>query len=266
MNRTPKQMRYDNVMLEMDMLMRKFYFSRDTIAEARDTGTPGQVKFLSTLLESEMERRSVARVSRMIKGAGFPSIKSIDDYDFSNVSFPQLMGEEEVRSLSFIEKKRTLVFYGICGSGKTMLATCLGLKACNEGYKVKFMTITHMVARLTKAREEGYLEKFLMDLASLDLLILDEWGYCQISRDASQLLFQVIAESYEKKSLIVTTNLPFSEWGKLMTDEQIATAIIDRLVHYGHLIDTGSKDWRLEHSLMKDQIITTVKKSKGGNP
>ena len=266
MSKTAKQTKHDSVMLELDMLMRKFYFSRDTIAEARETGTPTQVKYLSGLLGNEMERRSVARVSRMVRSAGFPSIKSIDDYDFSNVSFPQLMGEDEVRSLSFIGKKRTLVLYGICGSGKTMLATCLGLRACNEGYKVKFMTITHLVAKLTKAQEEGYLERLLTELRALDLLILDEWGYCQISREASQLLFQVIAESYEKKSLIVTTNLPFSEWGKLMTDEQIATAIIDRLVHYGHLIDTGSKDWRLEHSLMKDQIITTVKKSKGGNP
>ncbi|MFA7127417.1 MAG: IS21-like element helper ATPase IstB [Bacilli bacterium] len=265
MSKTAKQTKYDNVMLELDILMRKFYFSRNTITDTIETGTPGQVKFLAELLGNEMERRGIARVSRMIKSAGFPTIKSIDDYDFSNVSFPQLMGEEEVKSLSFIEKKRTLVLYGICGSGKTMLATCLGLKACNEGYKVKFMTITHLVARLTKAQEEGYLERQLMDLRGLDLLILDEWGYCQISREASQLLFQVIAESYEKKSLIVTTNLPFSEWGKLMTDEQIATAIIDRLVHYGHLIDTGSKDWRLEHSLMKDQIVTTVKKGKGGN-
>jgi DNA replication protein DnaC len=260
MNKKPKA-KGNNALLELDMLMRKFYFSRDTIAEARETGTPGQVKYLMGLLDKEQERRAVARVSRMIKSAGFPTNKSIDDYDFSNVSFPQLMGEEEVRSLSFIEKKRTLVFYGICGSGKTMLATCLGLKACNEGYKVKFMTITHLVARLTKARDEGYLERLMKDLAALDLLILDEWGYCQISREASQLLFQVIAESYEKKSLIVTTNLPFSEWGKLMTDEQIATAIIDRLVHYGHLIDTGSKDWRLEHSLMKDQILSTVTKA-----
>ncbi len=259
------KMKNGNAMLELDMLMKKFYFSRDTITEARETGTPSQVKYFLDILENEQERRASAKVSRMIKSAGFPSIKSIEDYDFSNVNFPKLMGEEEVKSLSFIDKKRTLVFYGICGSGKTMLATCLGLKACNEGYKVKFMTITHLVARLAKAREEGYLERFLKDLAALDLLILDEWGYCQISRDASQLLFQVIAESYEKKSLIVTTNLPFSEWGKLMTDEQIATAIIDRLVHYGHLINTGSKDWRLEHSLMKDQIVTTVKTGKGGN-
>ena len=123
MTKDSKKMKHDLFLLEMDMLMRKFYFSRDTITEARDTGTPGQIRFLTALLEKETERRSVARVSRMIKSAGFPSIKSIDDYDFSNVSFPQLMGEDEIRSLSFIEKKRTLVFYGICGSGKTMLAT-----------------------------------------------------------------------------------------------------------------------------------------------
>ncbi len=264
MSRTAKQMKHDNVMLELDRLMRKFYFSRDTITQAMEVGTPTQVSYLVQLLENEMERRSVARVSRMIKGAGFPSIKSLNDYDFSHVSFPQLMGKEEVISLSFIEKKRTLVFYGICGSGKTMLATCLGLKACNEGYKVRFMTVTHLVSRLTKAKEDGYLERLLMELGKLDLLILDEWGYCQISREASHLLFQVVAESYERKSLIVTTNLPFSEWGKLMTDEQIATAIIDRLVHYGHLIDTGPKDWRLEHSLMKDQIVTAVRSGKGG--
>lgn len=253
----------DNAMLELDMFMRKFYFSRETVSEALETGTLGQLRFLSTLLGNELGRRDNARIARMIKGAGFPSIKDINEYDFSHVSFPQLMGEAEVMALSFIEKRRTLVFYGICGSGKTMLATCLGIKACNEGYKVRFMTVTHLVAKLTRAKDEGYLERLLLELRSLDLLILDEWGYCQISREASQLLFQVIAESYEKKSLIVTTNLPFSEWGKLMTDEQIATAIIDRLVHYGHLIETGSRDWRLEHSLMKDQIVTTVKRAKG---
>jgi len=262
MSRSPQLSVHDMAVLELERRMRSFYFSRETIGEALGTGTPGQLRFLSTLLGTERERRDDARVSRMIKGAGFPSIKSMGDYDFANVDFPKLMTVDEVMSLSFIEKKRTLVFYGICGSGKTMLATCLGIKACNEGYKVKFMTITHLVARLAKAQQEGYLDRLLAELRALDLLILDEWGYCQISREASQLLFQVIAESYEKKSLIVTTNLPFSEWGKLMTDEQIATAIIDRLVHYGHLIDTGSKDWRLEHSLMKDQIVTTVRTEK----
>lgn len=225
--------------------LRQFFFSQEGVRQALENGTPKQIEYLNELLDCELARRTESRKARMIKHAGFPSIKSIDEYDFSNVRFPAL--------------KRTLIFYGICGSGKTMLSIALGIRACNEGHKVKFMTMSQLIARLAKARSEELLERTLLDLRKLDLLIIDEWGYCQVSRDDAQLLFRVIADSYENKSLIVTTNLPFSEWGKLMTDEQLATAIIDRLVHYGHLIDTGSKDWRLEHSLMRDQVVTVKK-------
>ncbi len=243
---------------ELAAQMRKFFFSTESITEALASGTPRQLEFLHRVLHGELQRRDDSRRTRMVKNAGFPNIKSIEDYDFSNVSFPALMDKDEVLSLQFIEQRRTLIFYGICGSGKTMLSVALGIMACNRGYKVKFMTMSHLIARLMKARSEELLERFLLDLKKLDLLIIDEWGYCQIGREEAQLLFRVIADSYEAKSLIVTTNLPFSEWGKLMTDEQLATAIIDRLVHYGHLIDTGSKDWRLEHSLMRGQVGKVV--------
>ncbi|MGD9928214.1 MAG: IS21-like element helper ATPase IstB [Sphaerochaeta sp.] len=239
--------------------LRQFFFSQEGVRQALENGTPKQIEYLNELLDCELARRTESRKARMIKHAGFPSIKSIDEYDFSNVRFPALMSKEEVLSLEFINQKRTLIFYGICGSGKTMLSIALGIRACNEGHKVKFMTMSQLIARLAKARSEELLERTLLDLRKLDLLIIDEWGYCQVSRDDAQLLFRVIADSYENKSLIVTTNLPFSEWGKLMTDEQLATAIIDQLVHYGHLIDTGSKDWRLEHSLMRDQVVTVKK-------
>lgn len=243
--------------------MRRFFFSQASIREALENSTPRQLEFFHRILSSELERRDVSRIARMVKCAGFPTIKNIGEYDFSNVKFPSLMGKKELLSLEFIMQRRTLVFYGICGSGKTMLSIALGILACNQGYKVKFMTMTQLIAKLTKARSEALLERTLLDLKKLDLLIIDEWGYCQIGRDDAQLLFRVIADSYELKSLIVTTNLPFSEWGKLMTDEQLATAIIDRLVHYGHLIDTGSKDWRLEHSLMKDQVVKTKSVQEG---
>lgn len=239
--------------------MRKFFFSQASIREVLEIGTPKQLEFFQRILASELDRRDVSRIARMVKHAGFPTIKHIGEYDFSHVHFPALLNKNELLSLEFIRQKRTLIFYGICGSGKTMLAIALGILACNQGYKVKFMTMTQLIAKLVKARSESLLERTLLDLKKLDLLIIDEWGYCQIGRDDAQLLFRVIADSYELKSLIVTTNLPFSEWGKLMTDEQLATAIIDRLVHYGHLIDTGSKDWRLEHSLMKDQVVKTKK-------
>ncbi|WP_320128174.1 IS21-like element helper ATPase IstB [uncultured Sphaerochaeta sp.] len=254
-----KQARQELSTVALTTRMRKFFFSRESIQEALETGTPKQLEYLDGLLGSELGRRAETRKIRMVKHAGFPSIKHMDDYDFSNVRFPALMGKEEVLSLDFIKQRRTLIFYGICGSGKTMLSIALGIMACNQGYSVRFMTMNQLVARLARARSEGLLERTLSELKKLDMLIIDEWGYCQIGREDAQLLFRVIADSYETKSLIVTTNLPFSEWGKLMTDEQLATAIIDRLVHYGHLIDMGTKDWRLEHSLMRDQVVTITK-------
>lgn len=250
-----KQAKQELLKTSLANSMRRFFFSQESIAKALETGTPRQLEYLDGLLNAELEHRAETRKVRMVKHAGFPSIKHIGDYDFSHVRFPALMNKENVLSLDFIRQKRTLIFYGICGSGKTMFSIALGIMACNQGYNVKFMTMSQLVARLAKARSEELLERTLLELKKLDLLIIDEWGYCQISRDDAHLLFRVIADSYETKSLIVTTNLPFSEWGKLMTDEQLATAIIDRIVHYGHLIDTGSKDWRLEHSLMKDQVI-----------
>jgi DNA replication protein DnaC len=262
MNTTQKKQR--PIEMELEAQMRKFFFSRQSIVEATEKGTPRQLEYLHRILDGELRLRAEARKTRMVRGAGFPSIKSMDDYDFSHVTFPTLMGKEDVLSLQFIEQKHSLIFYGICGSGKTMLSVALGIIACNKGYKVKFMTMNHLIARLMKARSEELLERFLLDLKKLDLLIIDEWGYCQIGREEAQLLFRVIADSYETKSLIVTTNLPFSEWGKLMTDEQLATAIIDRLVHYGHLIDTGNRDWRLENSLMRGQVGKIVT-NKGGD-
>lgn len=100
-------------------------------------------------------------------------------------------------------------------------------------------------------REKGTLERLLRDLRSLDLLILDEWGYVPVDKDGSQLLFRVISDSYESKSLILTTNLEFSKWGGIFTDDQMAAAMIDRLVHHGHLLIFEGKSYRMEHALMR---------------
>ena len=124
-----------------------------------------------------------------------------------------------------------------------------------QGYKVKFITLSQLATRLLEAKETGRIEKALGDFRALDLLIIDEWDYCQLDKMSSELVFQVIADSYEHKSLILTTNLPFSEWGKIVADEQLAAAMIDRIVHFGHLIDTGKVDWRLRLSPMNHQMV-----------
>ena len=115
----------------------------------------------------------------------------------------------------------------------------------------KFYTVTELVLKLAEARKNGTLERLLRDLRSLDLLILDEWGYVPVDKDGSQLLFRVISDSYESKSLILTTNLEFSKWGGIFTDDQMAAAMIDRLVHHGHLLIFEGKSYRMEHALMR---------------
>ena len=122
---------------------------------------------------------------------------------------------------------------------------------CNLGYKTKFYTVTELVLKLAESRKNGTLERLLRDLRSLDLLILDEWGYVPVDKDGSQLLFRVISDSYESKSLILTTNLEFSKWGGIFTDDQMAAAMIDRLVHHGHLLIFEGKSYRMEHALMR---------------
>ncbi|MCI1247984.1 MAG: ATP-binding protein [Megasphaera sp.] len=113
--------------------------------------------------------------------------------------------------------------------------------------------MTGLVLKLAEARQKGTLEKLTMDLQKQDLLILDEWGYVPIDSTGSQILFRIIADSYERKSLILTTNLEFSKWGGIFTDEQMTAAMIDRLAHHGHLLLFNGKSYRMEHALMRQE-------------
>lgn len=206
--------------------------------------------FICSFFDLEARRRGESRQANMIRQAGFPSIKSIDDYDFSQVKFPPSLTKEDLVGLNFIKDHHSLVMHGICGSGKTMLSICLGMLACTNGYKVRFYTLSQLAMRLKEAAEDGRIESMLGQLSKLDLLIIDEWGYTKVDSTCAGYIYRVIADSYERKSLIITTNLPFSDWGRIFADEQLAAAIIDRIVHYGHSIDTGRKDWRLANSPM----------------
>ena len=227
---------------------------------ANATGQP--FSFACDFFAKEAERRHSARIANTVRNAGFPILKRIDDYDMSELRLPEMMDIDYLTGLQFIKDKHTLVMHGICGSGKTMLSICLGMLACNRGYRVRFFTLAQLAVKLKQASQEERLENMLLTLKSLDLLIIDEWGYTAIDSESASYIYRVIADSYEQKSLIITTNLPFSDWGRLFADEQLAAAIIDRIVHYGHLIDTGKKDWRLSNSPMNGkQFIKAAKQA-----
>ncbi|MDA3951383.1 MAG: IS21-like element helper ATPase IstB [Spirochaeta sp.] len=225
--------------------------------------TPKQEEFLHRVLAEEMARRDRNRKTRLLSRAGFPVLKSFTDYDFSGIRFPPALTKEELVSCRFIAEKKNLVLYGGVGTGKTHMSLALGIMACEMSLKVRFYTVTELVLKLSDAYRTGTMERLVRDLKQLDLLILDEWGYVPVDREGSQLLFRIIADSYESKSLILTTNLEFSRWGSVFTDEQMAAAMIDRLVHHGHLLMFESKSYRMTHALMRHTAVTETSNGKG---
>lgn len=237
--------------LEIRANCRKLYLTSSIPDMVDKEGKPKQAEFLRDALRRELAARDENRRKRLMKKAGFPVIKSFEEYDYGKITIPPALSREQLETADFVKEHQNLVLYGPVGTGKTHMAIAAGIEACERGYQTKFYTVTELVLKLSEARKNGTLEKLRADLKKQDLLILDEWGYVPVDRDGSQLLFRVISDSYESKSLILTTNLEFSKWGSVFTDDQMAAAMIDRLVHHGHLLIFEGNSYRMEHALMR---------------
>lgn len=229
---------------------RKMYFSKDSIAHFEDVATPGQMRAVCDLLDFEMEVRDTNKRRRLMRRAAFPVVKSLDSFDFSELSMPEGYGKEDLLSLEFVRCAQDFVFYGKTGRGKTHLAVALGIACVNAGFEVLFFSTASLVRRLVSALAEGTLEALLKDIRRADVVILDEFGYIPLDVDGARLLFQVISESYESKSLILTTNIEFSRWTTIFADEKLAAAAVDRIVHHGRLIEFNGSSRRMDASLM----------------
>ena len=229
---------------------RALFISNDTLDGFLASATPGQVAACRRMLESEIAHRDVARRARLLRRARFPVPKSADGFDWSNVSFPDGWGREDMLSLAFVGAAEDLVFYGKTGRGKTHMATALGIMATRAGYPVRFCQTAQLVLRLGKAKREGTLDRLLADVARARLLVLDEFGHVPFDVDGAKLLYQVISDSYERRSIVFTTDVEFSRWGTVFADDKLAAAIVDRVVHHGRLVEFGGPSHRLEESLM----------------
>lgn len=205
-------------------------------------------EFLEKLLSKEVEIREINRKNLLLKSAKFDVIKTFEKYSFDEIEIPANIELDDIKTASFIERKDNLILYGPVGTGKTHLATAIGVEACNKGKTVKFFRTAALVNALLEAKKNEELKKFLKQIEKTDLLICDEWGYIPFEKDGSQLLFQVISECYEKRSLIITTNLEFSKWNSIFYDEKLTTAIIDRVIHHGHLLVFSGSSYRLKNS------------------
>lgn len=219
----------------------------------KDIQAVDHADFLAQLLKVAMEEKAITRKNRNLRSAGFDVMKTFEGYSFNDIQIPTTIDIEELKDVNFINKKENLILYGPVGTGKTHLATAIGVNACSNGKKVMYFRTAALVNQLGEAKSKGELNKFMKKINKADLLICDEWGYIPFEKEGAQLLFQIISECYEKRSVILTTNLEFSKWNGIFYDEKLTSAIIDRLVHHSHLLVHSGPSYRLTNSIMKTQ-------------
>ena len=201
--------------------------------------------YLSDLVSLEATKRQENGVRARITAAHFPTIKTIESFDFTlQPELPKAKLLEHFDG-SFIETRRNLIFSGPPGVGKSHILSALGLAMCTRGHRVLFSTAAALLMKLIAAKRNGKLERQYRSLDRIDLLLIDELGYVPFEREATDLLFQLISQRYERRSIALTTNLPFEKWTQVFPDEMTATAVIDRLVHHGSVFAFTGQSHRL---------------------
>ncbi len=237
--------------LEIADCCKALKISQNIVENSQKITADSHQEYLLKLLKLEIEHREKTRQNRLIKSAGFYTMKSLEAFKFDEVTVPASINIDYLRKCEFIRDKSNLVFYGNVGTGKTHLATAIGIEACKLGKSVKFFRTAALVNKLSEAKKAKELSGFIKQIMKNDLLIFDEWGYIPLDRDGSQLLFEIISECYERKSIIITTNIEFSRWTNVLYDEQMTGALIDRLLHHCHLLIFNGDSERMKNSLIR---------------
>ncbi|AMC94656.1 transposase [Erysipelothrix larvae] len=204
---------------------------------------------LYELSEKEMSFRDEGAITSWVKVSNFPYLKTERDYEFDfqpSVSKKQII---DLVSLRFIENKENIIFVGTPGTGKTHLATAIGIASAIKHFSTYFITFEELINQLKKANYENRLETRLKFFVKYKVLIIDELGYLEMDTEAANLFFQLTAKRYEKHSTIITTNTPFSKWGDIFQNLTLTNALLDRLLHHSHIINIKGPSYRMKEKM-----------------
>jgi DNA replication protein DnaC len=224
--------------------------------ELADDATRSKQTFMSylwALLEAELDDRAERRRARRIREARFPRLKRLEDFRFEDA--PQIPAAtiNELATCAFVDRAENAILLGESGTGKSHLAIALGIAACLQSRRVRFVTTAALVNELLEARDDRTLSKIVARYARVELLIMDELAYVPLSHAEAELLFQVLDERSELSAILLTTNLPFGEWTKVFPEARLCKAIVDRLTFNAHIIETGTDSWRFKKTLERQQ-------------
>jgi DNA replication protein DnaC len=221
------------------------------MARQAEQGSQTYEGYLLALSELETHQRDENAYKRRVSQARFPLLKTLDRFDFSAIPTLNKAAVLHLAQGEYIGKKENLLLMGNSGTGKTHLATALGLTACQQGKNVRFFTAAGLINLLTEAQAGLRLSQIQRILAKLDLLIIDEIGYVPFSERGAELFFQVVTDSYERQSIIMTTNLDFSKWPQVFHSEQLTGALLDRLTHHAHILTMNGESYRFKQSMSR---------------